>query len=655
MNRTIKAVLAVLFVLAITFSAITITENLGRGIKVDITEQKIYTLSDGTQSILSRINQPIDIELYYASTAAIKGPDQIKFYDNYFEFVRSLLEEYESAAGGMINLEVIDPRPYSDEESTALAAGLKKFPITQDENFFFGLILKTGFGVQKTIPFFSPERQNFVEYDVSFLIDTAITREKKKIGVLSSLPVMGDDVTGYMAQMMQMQGQQPKEAWGIVEQLRQQFEVETVPADTGEISGIDILLVIHPKEFEEKTLFAIDQYVVKGGRAIVCLDPHCFADQPDRQAAMQGMPQSQASNMPELLKSWGLSMQPNTFAADMQLAQLTPLGQDQRPVKLIGLLGLERGCFNEDLAISSDLNDVRVLFAGVLKDIREEGSPLQLDPILMTTSKGNSISVSGSYELMYPDPDRLLKKFYPGTEPVYMGYRISGNIKSAFPEGIDVAVETEEGEESGEDSDETQPQTKHLEALAEGSDCAVIVYSDVDFISDMLAFQRTFLGMAAVGDNNTLLLNSIEDLSGSSDLMKIRSRGNYRRPFEVVDEIEAQAEAETAEEEKKITAQIEGFQKELQEIVSSAKQGEEDIVGSAILEQKKALELKIREAEKRLQQVKLQRREKIEELGNKLRNINMLLAPAIILVVAIVLAVYRSLKRRHYIANVNKQ
>ena len=190
MNSSIRAIIGVLLTLIITFSTITITQKIGKRVKADITDQKIYTLSQGTKNILGKLNQPIKVRLYYAETAAVKGPDQIKFFNNYYTFVRELLEEYESAADGMIELEIIDPRPFSQEEAQALRYGLQRFPITEEENFFFGLAIQTPFGIEKTIPFFAPNRQKFVEYDISYLIDTAATRQKSKLGILSSLQII---------------------------------------------------------------------------------------------------------------------------------------------------------------------------------------------------------------------------------------------------------------------------------------------------------------------------------------------------------------------------------------------------------------------------------------------------------------------------------
>jgi ABC-type uncharacterized transport system involved in gliding motility auxiliary subunit len=663
MSRTIRAIIGAGLVLVIIFSAISICQNIGKPLKLDVTDQRLYTLSDGTKAILTKLNQPIKARLYYAKTAALKGPDQIRFFNNYYEFVKALLEEYVAASKGMVELEIIDPRPFSDDEEQALKYGLRRFPITQEENFFFGLVVQTQFGIERAIPFFSPDRQNFVEYDISYLIDTAITRQKKTIGVMSSLPVMGDDVTGYMREMMLRQGQQPKPPWTFVEQLRKQYEVKTVATDVNDINDIDILLVIHPKNLPEQALFAIDQFVLKGGRTIVCVDPHCFMDRPRQQMQMQmQMQHASNSDLNVLLQTWGLEMPANTFAGDKTLAEMATLRANQRPEPIIGYLKLTPGgkCFAADNVITAELNQVRFLFSGVLNEVADSNDPnqsgleIERTPLVTTTNRGSTFTISGPYELMFLDGPALMRKFVDGVKPVTMGYLLTGRFKSSFPNGIEIEVVTGEDEssEEPEDPNEDKKVTKLITGLKEAQeDGAVVVFSDVDFISDAMAYQSSFFGKVVVGDNSALMLNTIDDLSGSSDLVSIRSRGNFKRPFVVVDEIEGQAEEETAAEVEKINLQIAGFQAELQSIVASAKKGEEQVLGSSIVKKKQEVELKIHQAQRQLRQVKMTRRERIERLGNSLRQANMLVAPVVILIIAIVLGIRRSVRKRHYISH----
>jgi len=653
MNKTIRAVLAVILIGIITFSVINICQNLGGNLRADITDQHLYTLSQGTKTILAKLNQPLTLKLYYARTGVRKAPDQIKFYSNYYYFVKALLEEYTRAAKGMVKLEIIDPRPFSAEEQNALRYGLKRFPIVGEENFFFGLVLQTQFGVVKTIPFFAPNRQNFVEYDISHLIDTAIVREKKRIGILSSLPVMGEDVTGYMAQLMRMQGKTPSPSWAIVEHLKQKYDVTKVKTDTEDINNVDILLVIHPKDLPEKTQFAIDQFVLKGGRAIVCVDPRCFAD--NTRGPMGRQQSEPVSGLNRLLKTWGVEMPEDTFAGDRSLMIYAQLERNGRAQPLIGYLNLPRESFNSTSVISANLNEVRMLFPGVLLNVTDANgrSTNQITPLVQTTNRGNTWKVQGPWDWIRINPDTMLSYFSDGTKPVMMGCMITGRFESAFPNGIEVTDEPKEDKnpDAADKSKKKEPVKKTLTGLTEASkDCAVVVFADVDFISDVVAYQNTFFGVKVpVANNSDLLLNAIDDMGGSSELIALRSRGNFQRPFTVVEKIRRTAEKETAKQEAAINEQIAGFKKQLQSIVSSAKQGEQKVVEASIVEKQRNLELKIRQAQGKLRDIQFERRREIDHLGAILQNANMLSASGAILLIAIILSIRRAFLRRRYV------
>jgi ABC-type uncharacterized transport system involved in gliding motility auxiliary subunit len=538
----------------------------------------------------------------------------------------------------MVTLEIIDPRPFSEDDVEAARCGLKRFPVTEEENFVFGLVVQTQFGNEKSIPFFSPDRQNFVEYDISSVVDTATTRQKKNIGVLSSLPVMGE-TSDYMAQMMIMQGQEPKMAWTIIEHLKQKYEVQNIPADTSDINDIDVLLVIHPKNLPVQTLFAIDQFILKGGRTIICIDPYCYADKQSPQALMPSDMVSQGSNLKKLLNTWGLDMPDLTFAGDKQLAPGTTMASSQVSEKIIGFLNLTPpACFNRDNVITAQLNSVRVWFAGALNEIASPNDTngenlIERTPLLMTTAKGNTFKVDSPFDLQMLDPSALMKKFTDGNKPVVMGYLLTGKFKSGYPNAPKI-------------------KTRITGLTQAPENCAVVVFSDVDFISNSLAYYRNQLfGNIVVGDNSGLLMNTIDDLSGSTDLISIRSRGNFQRPFAVVDKIEEKAEAKTADEVAKLNAEIAGFENELRTLVNSANEKEKQVISSSLAAKTKDLELKKLKARRQLLEVKMQKRQQIEALGNKLRAFNMLAAPAVILLIAIVLGIRRSVMKRHYISH----
>jgi len=345
-------------------------------------------------------------------------------------------------------------------------------------------------------------------------------------------------------------------------------------------------------------------------------------------------------------------MPDNTIVGDRNLMLPAPLGTARRMENVISFLKLGPGCFNTDNVITAQLNEVRFLFAGALKEIQDSNQTKAADieriPLLTTTNRGNTIPISSPYELMMLDPSKLIAKFITGIQPIPMAYLVTGRFKSSFPDGIEIEVEQE-----SEDPNETTKIKKQIKGLTESEkDCAVVVFADVDFISDMLAYRDfSIFGKAVLGDNSALMLNAIDDLTGSTDLISIRSRGNFKRPFIVVDEIERRADAETAEEVEKLNAQIAGFTKELQSILASATEQEADVVGSTILQKRRELELKKLEAQQQLNDIKLKRREQTEHLGNVLRNFNMLIAPAVILLIAIMLGIRRSARKRHYISH----
>ncbi|MCK5564413.1 MAG: GldG family protein [Planctomycetes bacterium] len=646
MNRILRAIIAVIFITVITVCSIVLCQNTSW--RADITDQKLYTLSQGTKNILGSLNQPLKLRLYYTRTAAMKGPDQIRYFNNYYHFVRALLDEYVSASNSMVELEVIDPRPFSDEEAQAIRHGLTRFSITEEESFFFGLVIQTQFGVEKTIEFFSPDRQTFVEYDITYLIDNAITRDKKRIGVLSSLPVTGDDVTGYMAQMMRMQGQTPKQPWAVVRHLKQKFEVSSVPADTQAIENVDILLVVHPKSLPEQTLFAIDQFVIAGGRAIVCVDPHAMSDPPDEAKMRQRQFEPTSSNLPGLLNAWGLDMPDNTFAGDRAFAEVGPTRPNARPEKILPYMILEPPAFNNSTVITADLNMVRTLFAGVLNVTATEDSGLKYTPLLSTTERGNTWRVSSPLELLNPDYTAIMRRFFDGSSPVNMAYLVTGKFASAFPDGVEVTAPADP------QNPDAQPETIKLTGLTEATeDCAVIVFADVDFISDIpgIAYQKSFFGVTPVADNASLLFNAIEDLAGSSDLISIRSRGSFKRPFTRVDDIETAAEVESAGEEAKINAKIAGFQQDLNKVLSSMTGDAPEVIGNTIVAEKKKIEQDMHDAQRQLRLIKMKKRERIDALKRKMMNFCTLPGPIITLIIAVALGIRRTVTKRHYISH----
>jgi len=708
-NTTLRTALAAIAVLLITVCSILIVGRIvGRARIADLTEDNLYTLSDGTRNILKKLNQPVHLTLYYSRAAARKGPEQIRYWNNYFLYVRDLLNEYVDRAGGKITLAITDPRPYTEAEEEALRYGIKRFQLSQDEAFFFGLVASTELGKDEVIEFFEPERQEFVEYDVSKLLVSLMQREKKKIGVIANVPIMGTDMSPYMMQMLRMQGRQPEKPWTIVGHIQQNYEMEKVEIkddDPKVPADVDFLMVVHPKELDKKTQFAIDQYVMNGGKVMLFVDPHCLQDRPMMQQPQMQMPHRANSSLNGLTETWGVRLEPDKIAVDRTLAVPVPLRPNASPVKFPPYLALSDDNVSKEEVITANLHTMRMLYPGALTKI--DGTGTEVRALIQTSKVGTTWKPSSPFELQFPDPDTINKAITDGTEPIMLACMITGKFKTNFPDGFDVEVKDDEANgddkneadgdkgEAGKKGEAAKPataapaakpgtaapaakpgtaapaakpgtaapaekkdepaepekKTKHIEAVAEAAEGAtVIVVADVDMLTDMLAYQNAFFGMAVSGDNSAFVFNALDYLAGSDDLISIRSRGRYSRPFEVVDEIEREADKATATEIKQINEQIEKYEKELKELGGAATEENIQLIQTAALEKRRTIEAKIREANKELRRLQAKRREKVEALGFRLQMLNLTVAPLAILAIALALAIVRWAQAKHYAA-----
>jgi len=714
-NATFRTALAVIAVLLITVCGILIVGRVvGRARLADLTHDNLYTLSKGTRSVLKKLNQPVHLTLYYSRAAARKGPEQIRYWNNYFLYVRDLLNEYVDRAGGKITLAITDPRPYSEAEEEALRYGVKRFQLSQDEAFFFGLVASTELGKDEVIEFFNPDRQEFVEYDVAKLLVSLMQREKKKIGVIANVPIMGTDMSPYMMQMLRMQGRQPERPWTIVGHIQQNYEmakVEIQDDDPVIEDDIDFLMVVHPKDLDEKTQFAIDQYVMRGGKAMLFVDPHCLQDRPMTQQPQMRMQHRANSSLNDLTEAWGVRLEPDKIAVDRTLAVPVPLRPNASPVKFPPYLALTGDNVSKEEVVTANLHTMRMLYPGALTKI--DGTGTEVRALVQTSELGTTWKPSSPFELQFPDPDTINKAITDGTEPIMLACIITGKFKTNFPDGFEVEVKEDEQEgddedkadgdegEAGKKGEPAKPTTakpaakpataapaakpataapaakpttatpadkpgtaapaekaddepaepekkmRRIEPVTEAAEGAtVIVVADVDLLTDMLAYQNAFFGMAPSGDNSAFVFNTLDYLAGSDDLISIRSRGRYSRPFEVVDEIEREA----ATEIKQINEQIEKYETELKELGGAATEENIQLIQTAALEKRRAIEAKIREANKGLRRLQAKRREKVEALGFRLQMLNLTVAPLAILAIALALAIIRWAQAKHYAA-----
>ncbi len=609
-----------------------------RSARIDLTEQKLFTLSDGTRSILGNIEEPIDITFYYSEGIAAENAPML---DAYATRVREMLEEYRDAAGGNLRLNVVEPQPFSEEEDAATLAGLQGVPVNNaGDSLFFGLVANNSVDESEAIPFLDQRREQFLEYDLSRIVYDLTNTEKTVVGVMTELPVMGD--SDPMAALQNPQGY--KQPWMIVEQLRELYEVREVGTGVAEIDeDVSVLLVIHPKDFSRRTQYAIDQFVLGGGRLILFVDPYCEADEPpaDPQNPYARLWAPRASDLPVLLENWGVELVEDRFLGDRQTAVRINARNERglsEPVDYVGIQRLMADQLNQDDLVTTNVGDVIVGIPGALQIV--EGAETNVEALVSSTEDAMLIDLEKIK--FQPNPRELLSEFEPSGEQHPIVVRVSGSVKTAFPGGR-YEDELPEGEDFETPDD-------HLETSSD--DVNVLVFADADLLNDPYWVQvQNFFGQRMafpISQNPALLLNGIENLSGSSDLISVRSRGNTTREFALVKEIQRDAEARYREREQELLDNIEEIEGKLREIQTTT-----DEAGQVSLyltpEQKSAIDDYQAErvnARKELRNVRYELNKDIERLGTTIKVVNIGAIPLIVAIFAVVLGIIRVQRRR---------
>ena len=606
--------------LALLFVTVIMTSNsLFRSIRWDLTENQLYTMSQGTRNILGGLEEPINLYFFFSSDAS----RDIPAVRNYANRVSELLEEFSTNAEGKIHLRVIDPVPFSEEEEMAAEFGLTPVPIgTSGENIYFGLAGTNMVDDASTIAFFHPDKENFLEYDLAKLVYSLDHPERPVIGVLSSLPMQRDfDPTT----------QQLRQAWVIADQAEQLFQLRTLSTRLDQVDeDIDLLLLVHPKNLPEQTLYAIDQFVMRGGRALIFVDPFAESEAPamDQENLLAARVGSQSSNLGPLFSAWGIRFNPAQVIADEQLALSVTMGPGRPSVRHLAFLGFGPGQFNRNDIITAKLDLVNVATAGVFE--LETHSTLAMTPLLQTSSR--AMPVTTDRFAYMPDPGALRNGFEPTGQIYTVAARLSGPLASAFPNGP-----------PGTDTEAAS----HLKAST--TDASIILVADTDLLTDRFWVQvQNFMDQrlaTAFANNGDLLVNALDNLSGSSDLISIRGRAGYTRPFGRVEALRREAEASLQAKEQELEGQLKTTEDSLARLQSQRlDQNAVLLSDEQSVELHKFLDEKVR-IQKELRQVRLELDREIDRLGSSLKFINIGLIP-LALTLALILWIAIAGKRR---------
>jgi len=613
-----------LILLAIAFIATVIVSNqLFRGIRVDLTENNLYTLSDGTKRILRSIDEPIDL-YYYFSDKATEGVPSLR---DYASQVREMLEEFATTSRGKIHLNVIDPLPFSEEEDRATQYGLKgvQYGATPDP-VYMGLAGTNSAGDEEIIAFFQPDKEAFLEYDLAKLVNTLANPERQVVGLISGVSMAGK---------FDPQSRRMQPAWVVYQQAQQLLEIrdlgtsfETIPDD------ISLLWIVQPKNLSAMTQYAIDQFIMRGGKALIFVDPVAEVDATVAEGMPQGMPPvGQGSDLPLLFAGWGIQFDAKKVIADAQLALPISAGNGSRPTRHYGYLGITAEQMNHDDIISAELSSINAAMAGQIR--LTDGSNATFTPLL-TSSAASSLLPASRFTFL-PDPASLQQNFTPGGEPMVIAARIGGMLPSAFPGGRPSTDSTKSGGDEQADA-----ATEHLSKSAEAVN--LIIVADVDLLSDRLWVQvQSFLGQQvanAFADNGAYVVNALENLGGSADLISVRSRGSFSRPFSKVEQLRVGAEARFRETEQRLQQELSETEQRLQELQSSR----ED-TGSLLLTDAQQSELdrfvdQRASIRKELRAVQRGLDKDIDKLGSLLKFVNIGLMP-LLLTLGILIGLWR--------------
>ncbi|MDG1580116.1 Gldg family protein [Pseudomonas sp. GOM6] len=598
-----------LLLIAVAFLAFNMLTSLGLGnARLDLTEQKLYTISEGTERILGELEEPINLYFFYSD----KSARDLAVLRNYATRVEEMLKAYERAADGKIKLHIVDPEPFSEDEDKAAAFGLQAVPASQNgDSIYFGLAGTNAVDDKQVIPFFPLDQEEFLEYQISQLVQGLAKPQKPVIGLLSGLQINGG---------FDMAARQPTAPWMVMEEIRQLFKIDSLKAGVDKIPDeVSVLLLVHPKNLPQASLYAIDQFVLRGGKLLVFVDPYAEAD--NAAPMLPGDEMDKASDLEPLFKAWGVRMLPNKVLGDGSYALSVGMGQGQRPVRHAAWLALPQRAMDQDDVVTSGLESINVATSGILEPV--EGAKTQFTPLLQSSEY--AMPLDAARFAMLANPEELMADLNPTGERYAIAARISGPAQTAFPDGI-------EGQKDG---------------LKSAENINVIAVADTDLLGDRMWVQvQDFFGQRVpqpFADNAGFAINALDNLSGSDALISVRSRGRFSRPFEVVEALQREAEAQFRVKEEDLQKRL----AETEQKLAALQQQDPSKPLELTAEQQTALQqfvdekLRIR---KELREVRYQLNANIEDLGRTLKLANILLVPLLLTLGVLALWLWRRRK-----------
>ena len=637
-DRRVLAISGVI-VAIILFLAVNVLATASlRTARVDLTENALFTLSPGTVEVLKAIDEPVTLRLFISNQLTQGNP----LFARYADRVSELLETYEKLSDGKLNVEVYHPEPYSTEEDIAVASGLRGLPYAEGESVYFGIFGSNSTDDEDKIGFMLPEREDFLEYDLTRLIYNLANPKKKVVGLLSSMPLYGTPQNQYRP-------------WVVYTQMEQFFKVQTLFEDSTEIhpNEIDILMLAQIDKVKPETLYAIDQYMLKGGKALMFADPN-LETPTGKRPIMPGMPAPSNHGFGRFFETWGVNLSKG-IVGDAGTAQRInfPSGERTVLVQYLPWLGLRSDNFNTEDATTAHLQFVTMSSTGHVE--LAENSEMKIDPLLRSSDQ--AMEIEASKISFRPNPLALIEDFKASGRDYVLATRVSGQIKSIFPDGPPVPAKPEpkgkdeaalkkaEGDYKLAMEEYEKLKKNHISESEKPVN--IILVADADMLANDYWVRVQEMGGQQVAvpfaNNADFVLNALDNLAGSSSVISLRSRGLSDRPFQLVDKIRARAELKYRAKERELESNLRDIEGKIKDIRTDEKSGNV-ILSTQQQEDINEFQSEMLSIRAELRNVQHALRSDIEALDSWTRVINIALIPIIVALIAFAIAMVRRVR-----------